>query len=158
TVKDPTDSKVIVASNGGSDLIYLPDHDPDRLKQVVDFLSDQDYVSGIFTHSRYGTLPGALLLRDIYLEGSRHLPTPDIVISFRSFATDPQNPLQNAVTVCDTGLQEGQGMHGSFNRADTLNNMIASGPDFKKGWIDSAPDSNADVNQTVAHVLKLKIP
>jgi hypothetical protein len=49
-------------------------------------------------------------------------------------------------------------MHGSFNRADTLNNMIASGPDFKKGWIDSAPVSNADVNQTVAHVLKLKIP
>jgi Type I phosphodiesterase / nucleotide pyrophosphatase len=158
TVKDPTDSKVLVASNGGSDLIYLPDHDPSRLKQVVEFLSNQDYVSGIFTHSRYGNVPGALSLRDIYLEGGTHLPTPDVVISFRSFATNPQNPLQNAVTVCDTGLQEGQGMHGSFNRADTLNNMIALGPDFKKGWIDSAPVSNADVNETVAHVLKLKIP
>ena len=60
TVKDPTDAQVVVCSNGGSDLIYLPDHDPARLKRIVEFLSIQDYVSGIFTHSRYGNVPGAL--------------------------------------------------------------------------------------------------
>ena len=36
-----------------------------------------------------------------------------------------------AVNVADTGLQQGQGMHGSFNRADTMNFMAAIGPDFQ---------------------------
>src|SRR5262249_30314683 len=47
---DPTGSvlnfnqaKVIVAANGGSDLIYVPDNDPNTVKQLVDFLSKQDY-------------------------------------------------------------------------------------------------------------------
>jgi hypothetical protein len=35
------------------------------------------------------------------------------------------------VEIADTGLQQGQGMHGSFSRADTFNNMAAIGPDFK---------------------------
>ena len=36
-----------------------------------------------------------------------------------------------AVEIADTGLQQGQGMHGSFSRADTMNFMAAIGPDFK---------------------------
>ena len=49
-------------------------------------------------------------------------------------------------------------MHGSFNRADTFNNMIAYGPDFKKGFEDKAPVGNTDVPLTVASILKLEIP
>ena len=63
-----------------------------------------------------------------------------------------------AVTVADTGLQQGQGMHGSFNRADTMNFMAAVGPNFKSGFINEAPVSNADIGKTIAQVLGLKIP
>jgi len=49
-------------------------------------------------------------------------------------------------------------MHGSFSRADTMNFMAALGPDFKTGFVDEAPVSNADVGRTIAKILKLKIP
>jgi arylsulfatase A-like enzyme len=47
-------------------------------------------------------------------------------------------------------------MHGSFSRADTHNFMAAEGPDFKRGFRDPDPVSNADVAPTVAEILGLK--
>ncbi len=67
-------------------------------------------------------------------------------------------PVMCAVNIADTGLQQGQGMHGSFNRADTMNFMAAIGPDFKAGFVNEAPVSNADMGKTMAHILGLKIP
>jgi len=61
------------------------------------------------------------------------------------------------VEVADTILQEGQGMHGSFSRADTWNFMAMQGPDFRSRFVDPAPASNADVGRTIAHVLGLDI-
>jgi hypothetical protein len=54
--------------------------------------------------------------------------------------------------------QHGQGDHGSLARANTFNNMAAMGPDFKKRFIDRSPVSNADVQPTLAHIMKMKIP
>ena len=84
-------------------------------------------------------------------------PQPAIVVNFRSFATGCDEPVLCTVEVADTGLQQGQGMHGSFSRADTMNFMAAIGPDFKAGFVDEAPVSNADIGKTIAHVLGLKI-
>jgi Type I phosphodiesterase / nucleotide pyrophosphatase len=154
----PAEAKVVVAANGGSDLIYLPAKDPQLLEKIVEFLTTQDYVSGLFTDPDYGPIKGALTLNDINLKGIGALPTPALVVNFRSFATESANPLMNAVTLCDTSLQEGQGMHGSFNRADTLNFMTAFGPDFKQHFVDPAPVSNVDLAKTFAHILKLELP
>jgi arylsulfatase A-like enzyme len=44
-------------------------------------------------------------------------------------------------------------MHGTFSRADTRNFMAASGPDFKVGFADKAPVSNADITPTLAKIL-----
>ena len=41
-------------------------------------------------------------------------------------------------------------MHGSFSRGDTLNFTAAIGPDFKSGYVDALPVSNADVGATAA--------
>ena len=48
-------------------------------------------------------------------------------------------------------------MHGTFSRADTMNFMAAAGPDFKRGFVDPTPASNADVGKTIAQLLGLKI-
>lgn len=53
-------------------------------------------------------------------------------------------------------LRQGQGMHGSFGRGDTHNFMAAIGPDFKAGFVDPLPVSNADTGMTAAHLLGLK--
>ena len=62
------------------------------------------------------------------------------------------------VTVADHTLQQGQGMHGSFSRADTNNFMAAIGPSFRSRFVNPAPASNADVGMTAAHILHLKLP
>jgi hypothetical protein len=48
-------------------------------------------------------------------------------------------------------------MHGSFSRADTWNFMAMQGPDFKSGFVDPAPASNADIGRTIARVMQLDV-
>lgn len=62
------------------------------------------------------------------------------------------------IEIADTGLQQGQGMHGSFGRGDTYNNMFAIGSDFKRNYNDLPPVSNADVAVTLANILGFDIP
>ena len=152
---DRNKPKVVVATNGGSDLIYLPDGDKAIAKRVIDFLLTQDYVSGIFVDSTLGKYPGTLTLDDIALEGTAITPRPAIVISFRSFDTVCGEPVRCTVEVADTVLQQGQGMHGSFSRADTWNFMAMQGPDFKQQFVDPAPASNADLGRTIAQLMQL---
>jgi hypothetical protein len=59
------------------------------------------------------------------------------------------------VQITDYPLQHGQGMHGSFGRANTFNFMAAIGPDFKQEFVDEAPISNADIAPTLARILDL---
>jgi arylsulfatase A-like enzyme len=154
---DPTHPEVIVAANGGSDLVYLPKKDKRLASRVVAALLRQDYVGGLFVDDSLGRFPGTLPLDAIALKGSALTPMPAIAISFRSYSTGCDEPVKCTVEIADTGLQQGQGMHGSFSRADTMNFMAAIGPDFKAGFADPAPVSNADVGKTIARILDLKI-
>jgi hypothetical protein len=149
---------VVVAANGGSDLVYLPNKDSALAARVVDALFAQDYVSGVFVDDDLGPILGTLPLSAINLKGAAKMPAPSIVVNFRSFSTGCEQPVLCTVEVADTPLQQGQGMHGSFSRADTMNFMAAIGPSFKRGYVDTLPVSNADVGQTLARLLDLKIP
>lgn len=161
--KDATHPAAIVAANGGSDLVYIPGigtkgKKPNKVlaRKIVSALLKQDYISGLFVHDELGRIPGTLPLSAINLKGAGITPHPAIVINFRSYATDCGDPLLCGVTVCDTRLQQGQGMHGNFSRADTMNFMAAIGPDFKTGYVDTLPASNADVGMTIAQILGLR--
>ena len=55
--EDPNAPKVIVAANGGSDLIYIPSRDADITQKVIDVLMAQDYVSGLFVDDALGAFP-----------------------------------------------------------------------------------------------------
>jgi arylsulfatase A-like enzyme len=157
------DAQIIVAANGGSDLIYLPQEAPEKAnankllaQHIVEFLMEQDYVDGVFVRDDLGELPGTLPLSAIGLIGSTSLPTPAIIVNFKSFSQN--SSLLSRVEIADSTLQEGQGMHGSFSRADTFNAMLAYGPDFKKAYVDHVPAGNADIAITVASLLKWKLP
>jgi len=157
--RDPAHPDAIVASNGGSDLIYLPGANAKALAgDIVKFLTTQDYVGAIFVNDKLGKFPGALAMSDVNLMGSAKTPVPSIYVSFRSFALACENPLQCAVGVHDTPLQTGQGSHGSLSRAETRNFMAAIGPDFKTGFADPAPISNADIAPTMAHLAGIDLP
>jgi arylsulfatase A-like enzyme len=155
---DPAHPLIVVAANGGSDLVYLPTGDKELAAKTVAALSAQDYVSGLFVDDSFGKIPGTLPLSAIALNGSAITPMPAIAINFRSFALGCDDPTICGVEVADTGLQQGQGMHGSFSRADTRNVMGAAGPSFRQAFEDGAPASNADIGKTIAHLLALRIP
>ena len=145
---------LVVATNGGSDLIYLPNKK--LAERTVKALLEQDYVSGLFVDDKLGRFPGTLPLSQLNLRGKAVTPTPSIVVNFRSFATGCDEPVNCTVEVADTVLRQGQGMHGSFSRADTMNFMAAIGPDFKAGYVDALPVGNADVGMTIAQLMDLR--
>ena len=155
--RDSKDPDLAIAANGGSDLIYFPKKNPKLVEQVVAALMAQDYVSGLFVDDSLGRFAGTLPLSAINLRGTAITPQPAIVVNFRSSATGCAQPVTCAVAVADTALRQGQGMHGSFSRADTMNFMAAIGPSFKAGFVVEAPASNADVGKTLARILGLKI-
>jgi hypothetical protein len=153
---DAAHPQVVVAPNGGSDLIYLPGADaPALARTIVGLLTAQDYTGAIFVRDDLGEVPGALPTSAIGLAGGALTPKPAIVVSFRSFAGACADPELCGLEIADTELQEGQGIHGAFGRQDTHNFMAAAGPDFRKGFADPAPASNADIGMTIAHLLEL---
>jgi arylsulfatase A-like enzyme len=156
-VQDPIDAKVIVTAGGGTDLIYVGRRERSTVARIVDFLTRQDYVGALFVDPAFGAIPGTLPLTAVALEGSARMPRPSIVVGFKRFQLKPGD-LLSAVQVSDTPLSQGQGMHGGFGRDSTFNNMAAIGPDFKQGFGDSLPASNADIAPTLAHILGLRLP
>ena len=81
---DPAKPDVVVATNGGSDLIYLPGHDKKLAERVVKALLEQDYTSGLFVRDDLGRIPGTLPLSSLNLNGKAVTPHPAIVLNFRS--------------------------------------------------------------------------
>ncbi len=121
--------------------------------RTIKALLEQDYVSGLFVEDDLGKFPGTLPLSLLGLRGKAVTPHPAIVVNFRSYTTGCDEPTNCSVAVADTVLRQGQGMHGSFSRGDTMNFTAAIGPDFKAGYVDALPVSNADVGATAAKLM-----
>ncbi len=177
---DPKFPQVVVAANGGSDLIYLPalgpkgvlnahdkvaSNEAKRIKRlgltIARILTQRDYVSGLFADPTVlGDIPGALSFDRIGLLGDAITPRPALVVNFRSFiGGDCDEPQRLLCTheIADTALSTGGGMHGGASRADTWNFMAARRPDFRKGFMDPLPTSNADIGMTIANLLDLHL-
>src|ERR1700736_5282729 len=153
--QDPAKPDLVVATNGGSDLIYIPSKERKLADRTIKALLEQDYVSGLFVDDELGRVPGTLPLSQIALKGKAVTPNPSIVVNFRTYTTGCDEPTLCSVEIADTVLRQGQGMHGSFGRGDTMNFMAAIGPDFKAGYLDPLPVSNADVGMTIVQLLGL---
>lgn len=157
--------EVIVVANGGTDFVYVPSGDRALAKKVFDKLVAQPYVGGLFVNDTLfnadkAAFAGALPMSAVNLIGSSKMPQPAIVVALRNFLIGgclEAEPQMCQAEIADTGLHQGQGMHGSFGRGDTRNFMAAIGPDFKKGYADKLPIGNVDIAPTLAHLLGLKL-
>src|SRR5262249_21357773 len=97
--KNPAKPDVVVATNGGSDLIYLPNKDRKLAVRVVNALLAQDYTSGIFVHDDLGRIPGTLPMSQLNLKGAAVVPHPAIVVNFRSYSSGCGEPTTCSVSV-----------------------------------------------------------
>ena len=155
---DPAHPEMVIGANGGVDLIWLPKSGARELAaRTVQALAAQDYTGAVFVRDTLGPIPGALPMSVIGLRGSALTPQPSIIVSFRSYSSGCAAPDTCGVEVADSELQQGQGIHGAFSRADTHNFMAAIGPDFKAGFVDPSPVSNADLAVTLEKILRLQV-
>lgn len=145
---------IVIASNGGSEYLYIPSKNPDIIKQVVSYLQSREEFGAIFVDDKYGPIPGTFPLSHVKLENAAGR-NPDIIVSY--------NYDENAVVQGMKGIEyesmfNNRGMHGSFSPIDVHNTLIAYGPDFKSGLIDNLPTGNVDVAPTIAYILGLSLP
>jgi len=134
---------------------------PDRqamARRLIPLLTAEDYTGTLFVDDDLGPIPGALPMSLINYKGAARTPQPSILVGFANHAGDCARPDICQIDIADTELQQGQGQHGSFGRGDTHNFMAAVGPDFKSGFVDPAPVSNADLAQTLAAAAGIALP
>jgi len=103
-------------------------------------------ISGRF----FGTLP----ISQLGLKASLNA-TPSIVVSFRSYTTGCDEPTIARSKSPTPVLRQGQGMHGRFGARRHPEFHGGDRPDFKGGYVDALPVSNADVGATAARLLGL---
>jgi arylsulfatase A-like enzyme len=143
---------VVVAMNGGSDYVYVPDRDAALLRKTVAFLQTRSEVGAIFVDQRYGAIPGTLPLGAIHAANEEGR-NPDLILGYDF---DEDAVVEGVRGIEYAGALQGnayRGMHGSFSPRDVHNVLIAAGPDFRRGFKDPLPTGNVDVAPTVARIL-----
>ncbi len=148
---------LVVAVNGGSDYVYVPDHDPVLVRKAVEFLQGRSEVGAIFVDRRYQGIPGTLPLTAIHAWSAAGR-NPDILLSYDYDEDAAVNGIRGTEYA---GMLQGntyRGMHGSFSPNDVHNVLIACGPDFRRGFRDALPTGNVDLAPTVARILGLALP
>ena len=148
--KPPT-GQVLVVTLGGSIGFYVVDHDQKVVARLVEFLQRSDFAETIFTQKAQA---GTFALERAQLETPN---APDVLVACRW--NNQRNEFGVAGQIAsDIGRKVGGGTHSTLSPHDMNNTLIASGPDFRRGWIDETPSGNIDLAPTILWILGLKAP
>ena len=148
-LEDPEPGNILVVSLGGSELFYVLGHDENIIRRLVQFLQGTDFAGVIFTRK---AMPGTFSLDQVRLAAGQN--QPDIVVSLR-WSSETNNFGVQGTIVADRA-KKGTGIHGSLSRYDMHNSLVAAGPDFRPGYWDDLPSSNADLAPTILWILEKK--
>lgn len=143
--------QILVVSLGASVEFYVIGHDTAVTLKLVDFLQRSDFPGVILSREK---MDGTFTLAQVHLDSAS---APDIIVSSH-WNNRPNEFGAEGEVASDLGKGRGQGTHSSLSPHDLHNTLIASGPDFRKGWIDKAPTGNIDVAPTILALLGLKPP
>ncbi|MGY3803298.1 alkaline phosphatase family protein [Pigmentibacter ruber] len=152
--------KVVIAANGGTDYVYIPNHNQQVVEALANFFQRRQEYSAIFIDDKRYTgidkeLAGTLPLSFIKLE-NQYGKNPDMVISL----THNPNVVVNGLPGTEFDSTDGYGQrgdHGSFGRTDVNNILLAIGPNFNSHMKNYLPTGNVDVAPTIAKILNLKL-
>ncbi len=155
---------IMTVDSGGSVLLYLNTKTAQAMApKIADALTRLPYVAALFANDTLGAIPGTLPFSAVGLKGTALTPQPAIYVGFSDFVQPDclkEWKIEELCSVMYVGgsLKQGQGSHGGFTRANTRNFMAAMGPDFKAGFVNMAPISNADIAPTFARILGFDLP
>ena len=149
----PGPEGVLVASNGGSALIYVGGSNRDLADRIVSWLISNEWCGAVLASERLGDIEGTIPASVISYDGPR---CPDITVSFKW--TSEMNVERFAGHVYSTGGAAGLGQHGSMSRHEMNNTLLCRGPSFRKGERILSPSGNIDVMPTVLDLLGVAVP
>jgi arylsulfatase A-like enzyme len=149
--ENPEPGDVMVVGLGGSVMFYVVEHQEPVVRRLVEFLQQSDFTGVIFSKLNLeGTFP---------LDAVRYGGTnagPDVMISMRWTAEKNEHGFPGMFYSMDG--TKGKGSHASLSRFDMNNTLVASGPDFKRGFLNETASGNIDLTPTVLHILGVKPP
>jgi predicted AlkP superfamily pyrophosphatase or phosphodiesterase len=143
--KAPEPGNVLVVGLGGTVTFYVVGHDAAVRDKLIAHLQTSDWAGVIFTKDGAA---GTFKLTDVGIDSAT---APDVVVSLKW--KDETRKDRMPGTVVATGMDPGQGTHGTLSRYDMGNTLIAAGPDFKAGLVNKLPSANSDVAPTAAYLL-----
>lgn len=145
--QSPQRGDILVVGNGGTVLFYVQEHDRETCARLVHWLQESDFAGMLFSRD---ALEGSLPLNAI------HVDTPDaadVVMSFRWTGENNQFGVPGLIDA-DWNRKAGQGTHATLSPFDVHATFVAAGPDFRRGFEDTAPTGNIDITPTVLHLLQ----
>jgi predicted AlkP superfamily pyrophosphatase or phosphodiesterase len=153
--EDAEPGDVMVVGLGGSAFLYVIGNDDAVTSRLVGFLQNMDSVGVIFSRLNNGKpVDGSFALSAVRMDAAE--TAPNIIVSFKW--TNDKNEFDVPGYVYSEGSKRGAGTHASLSRWDMHNTLIANGPDFREGFINDLPSSNADVAPTILSILGVKQP
>ncbi|HEV8543399.1 MAG TPA: alkaline phosphatase family protein [Verrucomicrobiae bacterium] len=149
--QNPEAGDIMVVSLGGSISFYVFEHDEKVIRRLVAFLQGSDFAGVVFsTLSVEGTFP----LAQGHVNAANG--APDVIVSMRWTAEKNEFGVPGMIN-CMEG-KRGLGTHASLSRFDLHNTLVASGPDFKSGFVSELASGNIDVAPTVLSILGVEPP
>ncbi len=148
----PAPGDVLVVGNGGAVLIYAIGQNRGIVQRVVRFLQQWELSGVIFCRD---SLPGTFSLHEAHLDSEA---APDILVSLSWTADKNQFGTAGMVSSDLSSYGPGKGSHVTLSPFDMHATLVAGGPHFRSGVVNTLASGNMDIAPTVLWILGLKPP
>lgn len=134
--------------------VYVDQHDPERIRDIVETLQTTSWAGAIFTPakepgSHEGVVPGTLSFE---VARFNHERAPDILVDAA------WSDAANERGWIGTTALPGKAGHGTSSPFDIHNTLIAAGPAFKQNFVNDLPTGNVDMMPTICTLVGVPVP
>lgn len=149
--KDKESEDVVVAEGA----IYVKDHNPEIIQNIVTVLQAEEWIGPIFTKAKTpgdlkGSIAGTLSFESIHWH--HHERAADILVD------ENWDDRKNEKGYAGMSFSRGVAGHGGISPYEVHIALIAGGPSFKKSFESELPTSNVDIVPTILAIHNLTVP
>lgn len=149
--EEPKRGQIITATNAGTILFYVIEHDPAVTARLVEWLQHSDFAGVIFAREKFeGTFP-------LEFVRANSADAPDVMVSLRWNEKPNQFGIPGHI-IADNIRPAGKGTHVTLSKFDVHNILFAAGPDFRERINSTLPSSNLDLAPTILRILGVEPP
>ncbi len=135
--------EVLVVTGGGSTLLYVGDHDPAVCQRLAVYLQARDWTGVVFSRA---PIEGTFPLAEAKIDAPH---APDLVVSLQWKPGLNAAGAPGLLTIDVAAASKNVGSHASLSPYDMHNTLVAAGPDFRRGVVDTLPSANTDLAPTI---------